>query len=831
MAVAKIKETIGEEDISCIIADTIFRKTVPKVFQFVFKWGSKKPPNMTVKSYLQRERGMSHLSLKKSFTKSQIRKMEQDPAGHNFDITLLYVCIQYVCKDVSHVTDPLWMEPADTLEYYLYFLKQMRNTLAHGTYEFKSKRVLDAFVNDLRRRIEFVYVQAGARYGIEESIVHECISEAKKEIDHILKLDSIKDLESMTKQMLKMKIDAGNLIKTKGKKELMKYVGRISQVNFSHMMSSARKLVDVSSVFVDLDLMTATANKGKQSSVYTSVQNILETKTETGKMPSVTIIVGDAGMGKTTLMKYIMSEWSTSRDSIRQLNQFDLVLHLECRTQTVTSFEKLLRSLMPQTTWELTDEVLVESSLKMNALLIVDGFDELNPSSSKLFHELLQVIANHGMKMLITTRPQKRDILNGMIPSSVEICQLEIVGVPVEKHSEYIMKVDKVLKNRKQKQRDVAGLLSFISDTPWCSKFIVHPLNLSYLILFWVEAPERIELLRTSTRMYEEILKLKKETLLKRLLLNGKLPQMSDDELENCLSHCLKVIYRQCLEALISGNLVLSEGSMGLLKEMCLQERLPFEEIFSAFFLADETKSQRTFFIHKEFWEFYGAHAILDCLKRADVNEVVQNVSKNLYEILVRNQLPVGATKGIMTDVQKRIRTSLRKKITVLDILTDLHGADTVSLHIAKYQKVLIHLIGLLKLEGGLSQCYATELVELLKKSGMKDSEEWLNVLVETECDSNILGHMKETVSTESINIRDGHLRAAFHLLQHVEFYFVSISLSGDPNKLKDLRDVLKVLKGKNIQLKLSLSFHWRYPEHGTSDNLLNYLSGGDDSK
>ncbi|XP_068222079.1 uncharacterized protein [Palaemon carinicauda] len=60
----------------------------------------------------------------------------------------------------------------------------------------------------------------------------------------------------------------------------------------------------------------------------------------TKKMNGLLLIKGMAGMGKTTLVKKIISDWLSKKDDIKGLNDFAILLNVECR-DSIESFKDL----------------------------------------------------------------------------------------------------------------------------------------------------------------------------------------------------------------------------------------------------------------------------------------------------------------------------------------------------------------------------------------------------------------------------------------------------------------------------------------------------------
>ncbi|XP_064119041.1 uncharacterized protein LOC135224055 [Macrobrachium nipponense] len=498
-----------------------------------------------------------------------------------------------------------------------------------------------------------------------------------------------------------LSVNLKNLVREQGKLEVQEHLKEKFVIDCSSEIPGFSKTVDVHDIFTPNNLVSK--KKFFNHSGTLTVQDILNVKSSNGEIASVIVVEGLAGAGKTTLAKVILSHWCKETDFIRNLKQYDLILFSEFRIPACTDIKELFLMHMPKTFKKMTGESLVMAIMNLKILVIMDGFEEMNSYSQTLLIHFIQRLNSHKMQLLITTRPNRDEALFKIIPKNIEICHLEIVGVPQDRLSEFVLKWHNIMKSKGSKGNEVSNLLE------------------------------------------------------------GKTVKMM---------------------------------------------------------------TRKRFLDTKVFGEFYGALALCDLLKRGSDDEILQRLMTDFHEILISNQLPIGVTKRIRGEVKKTLKRSLNKTNTVLEILQDLHYDKPDSFSLLRYQKVLIHLIGVLKLESSLSEEYASELVDLLKETNLTDTEAWLNILTETDCEVNIVPKVREIISgnTNYLYVRDGHLKAAACVLQNSEFEYVNIDTFSDPGKLGYLKDVLKSLSSRKTFIHLSLLHHWHYPEQGWSDDFLHCL-------
>ncbi|XP_069937008.1 uncharacterized protein [Cherax quadricarinatus] len=143
-----------------------------------------------------------------------------------------------------------------------------------------------------------------------------------------------------------------------------------------------------------------------------------------------------------------------------------------------------------------------------------------------------------------------------------------------------------------------------------------------------------------------------------------------------------------------------------------------------------------------------------------------------------------------------------------------------------KYQNVVIHVAGLLHLElDQVPETAAREVVHLLQESGMRDNDQWLHLLDNTNMSPVIVKEISHLFNTkETIEVHDGRVRSCVALLPHLSSCKVEIEIHGDPGDLPDLPDLLAALTHHHCT-QLELRHHYHHADTTTTDdNLLELL-------
>nr|XP_056707958.1 NACHT, LRR and PYD domains-containing protein 12-like [Euleptes europaea] len=187
-----------------------------------------------------------------------------------------------------------------------------------------------------------------------------------------------------------------------------------------------------------------------ERSAAVGVDALFETGTDG---PQTVVLLGAAGVGKTTLARRIMLDWATGR--LFQ-ERFDYIFYLSCRQMTLVSEEASLTDLIINNNLELTPgETMKESLMYPGKLLfVIDGFDELNglikpqdddlsidPCEKKPVGVVLSGLLCKTLLpkscLLIMTRPAALESLENCLQSPRYV---ELLGFSKEGREEYFHK-------------------------------------------------------------------------------------------------------------------------------------------------------------------------------------------------------------------------------------------------------------------------------------------------------------------------------------------------------------------------------------------------------
>ncbi|XP_068221729.1 uncharacterized protein [Palaemon carinicauda] len=416
------------------------------------------------------------------------------------------------------------------------------------------------------------------------------------------------------------------------------------------------------------------------------------------------LIKGMAGMGKTTLVKKIISDWLSKKDDIKGLNDFAILLYAECRDST-ESFKDLLVAFFGDVHQKFQGNEIIDVCLAHKCLLIIDGYDELNDKSSKLFQDVLTQKKSRKISVIVTTRPEFEERFNNQVKSDyTTVSTISLEGIPKEKREEFVCKYYAVLGSGNSPLQSLEELLQYLRKT----KHTMHevwglPLNLALVTVLWMIKPEVISNITTEAELYWQFHLLSLSKLKERLAKHPKTAFLEPTSTKIGTKKFVEKLCGESFKALQNDEINIPESTINNLSAFCYSLGMPAEELTGAF-LKKVTTSQGSFhysFPHKGIMEFMAALSFPMKLTNQCWGQSVNTATPTkIFEMLLGGSLP-----------------------------ENLH----------KYQNMMIQMISLFHVgdrdEMKVSDDAKIEALELLVRSGVNDKDSVLRVLKNIKCD------------------------------------------------------------------------------------------------
>ena len=217
---------------------------------------------------------------------------------------------------------------------------------------------------------------------------------------------------------------------------------------------------------------------------------------ETDVFPKTVLIEGAPGIGKTTLSKEIVYQWS----KMNLLNHKRLVILVFLRDPIAQGIRTLKEFISTYCGFTPKSNAIIEESIKntrgKDITVVLDGYDELpediRSSSESFFIKLIHQKVPNMLKsmVVITSRLTVSVELHNMIERRVEI-----LGFTEDNRKEYIRQA------LKENSEGAEKLLAYLKRHPAINAYCYIPLNMTILLCLFNEGGENAELPTTQTEI------------------------------------------------------------------------------------------------------------------------------------------------------------------------------------------------------------------------------------------------------------------------------------------------------------------------------------------
>ena len=827
-------DIISEDEINILKLIKMAHGTARSVLYKIFLWGTKQEPHQSVADYLLKTKNYSRTRYGNCFDSYQLKVLSDRSLEIKFDVTIL-------CKVIRHTCDKLDSSPEfwksgnknkDRLECLVTAVKGFRDDHSHNFFGISVQELVSKAIclTDLLKKTLSV---AGELYEkLEEEINRELVN-VEKDINAILDQNlAASDISDC--QVILQNEKFKKFLKEKGAIELKDQYKLLCQLNPVSFLESKGVLLDINMVFTQVEVENAGQKaKGLQvpcHEILSFCRNNTTVKQRTKiDSPEIYLIEGQAGAGKTTLMKYMKACWLNKEESMLGLNDFDLLLYMECRNTSLSSLSQLLNQLMPMTNSTYFGEgQLLKYTLALNTLILVDGLDELNSSSEKLFSDIINQ-NNKNLVVFCTSRPEKTRYFKITVPSTFQTAHLKIIGIADNKREEFIRKYHGEMQKHGISTQNTESLVTYIKRSESLLKNHYRlPLNLVLLTWLWADDPNSVNPLTTSSELYIQTHNLMKKKLLERLAHHEKTCNIDLQDLEEKIKKVLCSVYKSALLSLSRDAIEsLLEESVNRMKDTCIANNLPPRETLSAFFVIKIVEGEEKVSVpHKLLHDFYAAQCIVQNLfnenQESKKNALIQRLAvfcnEDTDSVMLQEFLSLAA----------KVQTTTAPEPGFLKTLVTEHSTKE-SGNIHKYQSMLLHVAGIIYALHApqVQEWMAKEIVELLKDSelGLKDNDEWFDLFALTKNDPIVMRHVSNYISS-NITITDERIEAALCLLLTAKPKIISVSITRKARDIQKLQTLLDRIAKCGSQLNLAFwQDFWNPDSQPSNDQELRIIS------
>ncbi|XP_068213931.1 uncharacterized protein [Palaemon carinicauda] len=663
--------------------------------------------------------------LKKKLYPDQLKTLQKYPTDvAKWDITLICLLLKH-CKGVFAGKDDIaWSSGSGKEpECLITYLKDIRNTIAHEALNLNQNDFFDK-IEEIRTLMERALC----------SVVKICSHVSQTEIDANIanfnkKLNEIREANISPKTFDEYKKELFfseqiALIKNKGVPFLKDVLNRNITINpLSLIVKGDGRQLPVNEIFTEIQMNQDGENKE------VLLEDIIDVASGSDA-GSFILLKGHAGMGKSTLVKKITSDWANQRPSIKGLSNFHLLFYAELR-DIINTFDRLIEfSLGEEVHRSFKDGDLVKAVLGQKTLVILDGYDELNKSSSGLFDHILFLNKLYSqLTLIVTTRPEAEEKLNAHLYSrALNAVHLRLVGIKASRREEFVTKYFLSLPKDSPVLQELDKLLEFLKKTEHKMSIVWEvTYNLCLLTILWMFKPDDVNRITTEAELYWQIFLLIISKLEERLQRNPSTCDLELSVLRQKINIFLGELSWESLKGLKDDFINLPHSVYQRLTDLCHLLRVPIEELAGAF-LKKVTSFNNSYytFPHKGFMEFMGGYNIR--------KQVTRSPRQMWSEELSKTRIPPHIQEKMLSSVVSEKRWKRR----VTNILKELHGGFLPD-SLEKYQNLLIQTLSIFHV-GEVEVPLATkiETLVLLKESGLRDKDSFLKVMHNIKCNDKV---------------------------------------------------------------------------------------------
>ncbi|KAG7155183.1 uncharacterized protein LOC121855326 [Homarus americanus] len=453
---------------------------------------------------------VEHKIKKKHFTVVELSQLQGDLS--RTDITLLYKLVRFAC-DLAPPNDPIWTTQGDNLEYYLASVKKMRNELAHDITSLTNEE-LRKKIENLISLLENILIKTGIK---SNRNLQDKIQEMKDELQPLSNPpQDLPDINNYYKKMKELKEELESQIVQAADKELHKqyeqpHFKNISPITWCYV--NEHKYLTIDKLFTDLEITNDMHDKtNNANSCGDALLSVLPQENE-GIGSRIIIVKGVAGVGKTSLCKYLVHLWCAGQKH-NNLKGIDLLIYIQCRYVNTSSISTYLKNNLPNTFKYINKDDIIPLLQEPRVLFLVDGYDEARSEAKDLVADILKSFP--VCRMIITSRPQWVPKLQSKIHETTSHCMVfNVKGFKKEKRDQFVQKLFTVMPGTSKQQRELCNqFFVYLNELKeQFEAFVKLPLTLALMALLFIDDSVSAMEAQTISQLYRKLT----DFMLKRL--------------------------------------------------------------------------------------------------------------------------------------------------------------------------------------------------------------------------------------------------------------------------------------------------------------------------
>ncbi|XP_037787666.1 uncharacterized protein LOC119583263 isoform X1 [Penaeus monodon] len=608
------------------------KRALKEIFLLMFYRAGVRPIEIwskTVQGFCVEVLGWSNRKIRETFNAAEREKIEEPLNTADYDISLLVKLLGKLFEE--------YRLPGPLIRAIL-ALKIVRNRVCHEQLAVDEISLRDN-MEDLKHLLENLFDEASNFFGVDLGSLKQSYL---AEIDEIKSAPLTGQATTYFEKMKQFREDLVGKFITHGRRELMAFYANLKILNpFTWLSDDKFPELLVDKIFTPLHIQEI----GRVIDIETLLITELfceKQQIPLGILPSVLILCGIAGCGKTSLCRYILHVWRTRMGTIEGLRSVDILIFIEARNVTESSLVSYMQKTLLRETCDYFDEKEIMLTLqKVNVLFVIDGMDEATTNGRALVEEILSTLGS--ARMIITTRPEFTSLLTQKATKHhCKLLTLKIKGFTPQGLRDFISSMLMRYEPDKEKcHRMEVEFKSYLNSTGTAfGDHLKLPLTIALLIILWKDNTSRVSKITSSTLLFSELFRLCAMKLISRLQASTSLHHI---ELEGIINDWLMILAEEAFSMLDEGKFVIEQAKQMKLSSFCRKVNIDAVQTLSAFLLCEVKESvggvNHSFsFIHKSQMEYLASLHIVRHLPRdhPDVMSKVPSLLKDPILLKIR---------------------------------------------------------------------------------------------------------------------------------------------------------------------------------------------------
>ena len=364
--------------------------------------------------------------------------------------------------------------------------------------------------------------------------------------------------------------------------------------------------------------------------------------------PSIYIIEGDPGSGKSTYLRMMCLEFcKNSPDStFKLISSYDMMMLINCRDREKIDniWQYLCETHYEETARNFQNKEAVMSAMKeMKIIIAIDGLDEANVSTTALVRDVIHHFGgSKTVRFLITTRPGfSKNVVEQFDKRAI---QYRVVNIkPIETSNAQEKFIRRVVRNIPEINID-AIVITFRAKREAFISHFVRPLGLILFIELFQKFPDKIEKLTNGQSLMDLSYELHTQNMAKRM------PDIISNA-PQCSRAVLKLFGRKSLKLIQNNSYEIDQKILKSLEDECfkLDQNIPVESVISCVLIkrkyTKKTMTEIHDFSHHSQQEYLGSKVLSEKLTQEYfASKAILFKNKKTYvEKTTGNLVPAGS--------------------------------------------------------------------------------------------------------------------------------------------------------------------------------------------